>query len=94
MSQPTALEDLTWHADALDVIRAYAASGLHFTAEDLRRSIRPAPQPNDIGAAFRAARALGIITALGFRESTTPSRKCGVIRVWASQPDIVIGDCS
>ena len=86
MSQPAALEDLSWHSDAADMIAAYAASGLTFSAEDLRKALRKPPQPNDIGAAFRAARVKGIITATGFRESTTPSRRGGVIRTWVAAP--------
>ena len=76
------LEDQSWHTDALNVIGAFAASGLTFTAEDLTRSIRPAPNPNDVGNVFQSARRAGLITCVGFRESSTPSRKGGVIRIW------------
>ena len=82
MSTAAVLEDPAWHEDALNTIRAFAASGLTFTADDLRNSIRPAPQPNDIGTVFRAARTLGIITCTGYTESKAKSRKHGVIRIW------------
>lgn len=82
MSTPIALADLDWHEDAVNMIAAYAASGLTFCADDLRRSMRPAPNPNDVGNAFAAARQRGIITATGYTESTAPSRRRGVIRVW------------
>ena len=82
MNTPAVLQDLDWHADALAMIEALAASGLQFSADDLRKSIRPAPQPNDVGAVFRAACTRGLITTCGFQESSTPSRKGGVIRVW------------
>jgi hypothetical protein len=76
------LADTDWHEDALNIIRAFAASGLTFTADDLRNSIRPAPQPNDIGNVFQSARKAGMITCVGFRESMVPSRRRGVVRVW------------
>lgn len=82
MSAPAVLQDLDWHTDALNMIRSFAASGLRFTADDLRKSIRPAPQPNDIGTVFRTARTLGIITCTGYTESKAKSRKNGVIRIW------------
>lgn len=84
MSTPVALADLDWHDDALDMIQAWAASGLSFTAEDVRRAMRPAPFPNDYGNAFQSARRLGYITSVGFKESEQPSRKGGVIRVWTA----------
>lgn len=82
MSRPAALEDLTWNEDALAWLEAYAWSGLEFTADDLRRSVRAAPTPNQVGGVFRAARSLGIIKPVDFTESTTPSRNRAVIRVW------------
>lgn len=82
MTTPAALEDLDWPVDALNWIEAYAWSGLPFDADDLRRSLRAAPTPNQVGAAFRTARKLGLIKPIGFTESTTPSRKHSVIRVW------------
>ena len=84
MTTPLALEDLSWHSDALDMLAAWAASGLSFTAEDLRRSMRPAPFPNDWGNVFQCARRAGLITTVGFKESEQPSRKGGVIRVWVA----------
>ena len=84
MTRAAVLEDTSWHADAVDTIAALAETGVTLTAEDLRRLMRPAPSPNDVGAAFRAARLLGIITSTGFRESTTPSRKGGTIRTWTA----------
>lgn len=71
-----------WHADALDVIKAWAATGSPFTAEDLRQSMRPAPGDKCPGNAFQAARRAGLITSVGYKESTDRSRKGGVIRVW------------
>lgn len=82
MSAPAALEDLDWAADAHAWMLRWAASGLTFTAEDMRRSLREPPNPNQAGAAFRAACAAKLIRPVGFVESTTPSRNGAVIRVW------------
>lgn len=86
MTRPAVLEDTAWHQDALDTIAALAETGHVLTADDLRRVMRPSPNPNDVGSAFRAARLLGIITTVGTRESTAPSRKGGLIRQWAAAP--------
>lgn len=80
--QPAVLEDLDWPKDAINMLTAYAKSGLVFSAEDLRESMRPAPSPSQVGTAFREAHRLGIIRPTGYKESSTPSRKGGVIRQW------------
>lgn len=82
MTAPMALEDLSWSEDALATIIALAHSQPTVTAEDLRREMRPAPHPNQIGSAFSAARTLGFIEADGYTTSNTPSRHHGVIRTW------------
>lgn len=82
MPSPAALDDLTWSDDAQDWLRLWAASGLTFTAEDMRRCFRLPPTPNMTGAAFKAACAQKLIEPIGFVESTTPSRNGAVIRVW------------
>lgn len=87
MTRPMPLEDIGWHDDAVNMITAYAESGLDFTAEDLRRSIRPAPNPNDYGAAFRAACQTGLIAVTGYKESSEPSRKGGLIRIWKKKQE-------
>lgn len=84
MTRPAVLEDTAWHRDAVDTIAALAETGVILTADDLRKVMRPAPSDKAPGTAFRAARLLGIITTVGTRESTTPSRKGGLIRLWAA----------
>lgn len=76
------LEDLEWTDDALKVITAWAKSGLRFSAEDLRQSHRPPPSKYAPGNAFQMARKAGLIRAVGFKLSTDPSRKGGVVRIW------------
>ncbi|GAA1337327.1 hypothetical protein [Arthrobacter roseus] len=87
MSTPAVLDDRDeWHQDALRWIETYALSGLTFTVEDVRAALRPAPSGSCYGNAFQAARKAGVITCAGYRESTTPSRKSGIIRVWVASP--------
>lgn len=76
-----ALEDVDWHEDALATIEGLANAG-QFTADDLRREMRPAPHPNHVGAAFTAARRLGYIEAVGHTTSTSKTRHRGTLRTW------------
>lgn len=85
MSTSMALHDDAWHTDALDTIAALAETGHILTADDLRKVMRPAPHSNAYGTAFRAAHLLGIITSTGFKESATPSRKGGIVRLWRAK---------
>ena len=87
MSTPAVLEDLDWPKDALNILTAYAASGLVFSSDDLRNSLRPAPNPAQVGTAFREAHRLGIIRPTGYKESSIPSRRHGVIRVWRGKQE-------
>lgn len=82
MTTPAALEDLDWPDDAQSWLRLWAASGLVFSAEDMRLYFRPPPNPNQTGAAFKAACAAKIIRPVGAKESTTPSRNGALIRTW------------
>lgn len=86
MSQPAALEDLNWTEDAVDKLAMWAKSGLMFTAADLRNTLRPAPHPNMVGAAFRIAKGRGLIQSVGYEHSTTPSRHGAVLRTWEGVP--------
>lgn len=76
------LEDATWPEDAVTTIIALSHAHPVFTADDLRREIRPAPHPNHLGAAFSAARAQGLIEPVGYQTSNAPSRHRGVLRTW------------
>jgi len=82
--KPAALEDSheSWHEDAVATIRALAKAHLTFSADDLSREMRKPPHPNAPGQAFSAARTLGLITSVGYQQSTLKSRKKGVIRTW------------
>ena len=74
-----------WHEDAVATIVALSLAHGVFSADDLAREMRRPPHPNAPGQAFSTARALGYITAVGYQQSTTKSRKNGVIRVWTRQ---------
>lgn len=93
MTSPAALEDTAWPDDAINWLEAYAWSGLEFTADDLRKSFRPPPHGNMTGAVFQAARKAGLIKPVGFTESTTPSRRHSVIRVWRGTTQGERNDC-
>jgi adenosine/AMP kinase len=76
------LDDLDWPEDALATIVGIANAQAVFTADDLRREMRPAPNGNMYGAAFAAARNLHLIEAIGDQASTSKSRKYGRLRQW------------
>jgi hypothetical protein len=83
MTAPMALDDhADWPGDALATIIGISHSQEVFSADDLIWELRKPPHPNQVGAAFAAARNLGYIEPVGYRTSTTPSRKHGVLRTW------------
>lgn len=82
MSQAMVLADHDWHEDAVSTLVGIAATLPEFTADDLRREMRPAPHGNHVGAAFTAAKAHGYIEPVGYQTSTAPSRHRGVLRTW------------
>lgn len=83
MTVAMALDDhADWHEDAVATIIGLAAAQHIFSADDLAREMRKPPHPNMPGQAFAAARQAGHITAVGYQQSQTKSRKNGVVRVW------------
>lgn len=81
MSAAMVLEDNDWHEDALATIIGLAHRG-QFTANDLRREMRPAPHQNAPGMAFAAARNLGYIESTNSTVSKSKSRKNGSLKTW------------
>lgn len=59
-----------------------AATGDTFTSDTLHERMTVTLPSNLVGALFRAAAARGEIEAVGYTQSTRPSRNAGVIRVW------------
>jgi hypothetical protein len=82
-----ALEDLCWHEDAIATIIGLAHAQSEFSADDLRRELRPAPHGSHVGAAFTAARRLGYIEAVGHTTSTSKTRHRGTLRTWRHAAD-------
>lgn len=77
-----ALEDNEWLEDAMSMIERLSITEPEFTAEDLRRVMRPAPVANWTGLAFTGAKRAGLIEPIGYQISGSPSRKNGVLRTW------------
>lgn len=79
-----ALEEVKaeWFADALFMIDRLAVSQDRFTADDLRKVMRPAPNCHWAGLAFSQAQTAGLIEWVGYRKSTTKSRKGSPVSIW------------
>jgi hypothetical protein len=77
-----ALEDLDWHADADLAILRLSITEPEFTADDLRRCLRPAPVANWTGLAFGRARRKGLIEKVSETTSKAKSRNHGSLKVW------------
>ena len=79
-----ALEEVKaeWFADALFMIDRLAVSQDRFTADDLRKVMRPAPNCYWAGLAFSQAQTAGLIEWVGYRKSTTKSRKGSPVSIW------------
>ena len=79
-----ALEEVKaeWFADALFMIDRLAASNQTMTADDLRKVMRPAPNCHWAGLAFSQAQTAGLIEWVGYRKSTTKSRKGSPVSIW------------
>lgn len=76
------LEDPEWLADAeLMIVRLSKTQG-EFTADDLRKVMRPAPVANWTGIAFTNLKRLGLIEPVSYATSTTRTRKHGCLRTW------------
>jgi hypothetical protein len=77
-----ALEDPGWAEDALATIIGLYRAQEYFTADDLRREMRPAPNKYAPGQAFSRARNLGLIESVSSTVSTSKSRKNGSLKTW------------
>lgn len=73
-----------WEHKAAAAIRAHAATGEPFTADDLHANeLAGEPLGGLLQAALQAAAAQGIIRKVGVARSTRPERKSGYTGVWA-----------
>ena len=72
-----------WRTAAHRAIRALAATGEAFGADELRAcGLAEPPHPNHWGQAFSVARKAGVIVAVGADASSRASRARGLNRVW------------
>ncbi|MBT8163083.1 MULTISPECIES: hypothetical protein [Arthrobacter] len=89
-----ALEDNDWIEDAIATIDALSLAHSVFTADDLRREMRPPAHKNWPGQALAQARKEGLIVAVGYQISMSKSRKHGVTRAWARKTNREVTPCS
>jgi hypothetical protein len=76
------MEDNDWLHDAVATIVGLSLNMPEFTADDLRREMRPAPHQNAPGMAFAKARNLGYIESISGATSRSRSRKNGSLKTW------------
>lgn len=84
----------TWSTDAWTAMRALAAEGTDFSADDLRDRVGEPDRDhtanganNAIGSLFRQAAAEGLIVGTGrVVKSRSPHRKGGKIELWRGTP--------
>ncbi|QWY79681.1 hypothetical protein PP637_gp52 [Arthrobacter phage Persistence] len=82
-----ALEDPEWKDDARLAILRLAKTEPEFTADDLRRVLRPAPVGNWVGTAFTSAKRAGLIEWVRYTKSDTKTRRGGSVSVWRRKPE-------
>jgi hypothetical protein len=71
-----------WFEDARLAILRLALTEETFTADSLRKVMRPAPNPYWPGLAFGYASRDGLIEWMGYQKSTTKSRKNSPVSIW------------
>lgn len=76
------LADEEWHLDADLAILRLSKTEAEFTADDLRRVMRPAPVANWAGLAFGRASKAGFIEAVNTTTSKAKTRNHGSLKTW------------
>ena len=71
-----------WFEDARFMIDQLSKAQDRFSADDLRKVLRPAPNRYWAGLAFSQAQAAGLIEWVGYRKSTTKTRKGAPVSIW------------
>ena len=71
-----------WFADARFMIERLAAGNDRFSADDLRKVLRPAPDPHWAGLVFGEVSRKGLIEFVEYQKSKTKSRKGAPVAVW------------
>lgn len=72
-----------WRPIADGVLTELISEGKPFTADDLARRVPVQPEhPNQVGALIMAAARQDRIRKLGYRQSTSKTRRAGAIALW------------
>lgn len=79
-----------WSERAAEAIRALAATGKPFTAEDVRRLVGKPDRANSVGPALAAAHQRGEIRQLGSATASRRPRKGSSTFVWVGERDMHI----
>ena len=82
-----ALEDNDWLEDAVATIVGLSLTNAEFTADDLRKEMRPPAHPNWPGIAFGQAKRRGLIEPISTAISQAKSRNHGSLRVWTRKKE-------
>lgn len=78
--------DPIWADAAQEALAELAASGVEFTADDLRDLAGEPESSGALGAVFRGAAAAGRIRLVGYRRSRRLLRHAGILGVWRGCP--------
>lgn len=76
-----------WFADARLAIIRLSITEPEFTADSLRKVMRPAPNKHWAGLAFTAAKNKGLIEKVDVTTSRVKSRHGGLIYTWRRKTD-------
>ena len=79
--------DADWSADAVAAIISLSLDHETFSADDLRKHMRPPNRPAQWGAAFTSAQAQGFIESIESHKSTSKSRNNGRNLRWRRKTD-------
>ena len=82
MALADAAEPGFWKDRADAAIKALAAEGREFTAEDVRHLAGSPTRANAFGSRFLSAARKGLIRKVGYRNSTRPSLHAHPVAVW------------
>jgi hypothetical protein len=79
--------DEAWKDDAIATIISLSHDHESFTADDLRKHMRPPNRSAQSGAAFTSAQAQGLIESIDSQKSTSKTRNHGRNLRWRRKTD-------
>lgn len=74
-----------WFALGVEAVEGLVASGHSFSFDEVRRRLPPPGHPNWLGQLTRLSEVRALVVPVGYTPSQTPSRKGGVVRVYAGR---------